>query len=45
MLSLTNETGHWEYFVVGPAEAKADGERQHPWWPETEQFIDFVSVG
>ena len=44
MLSLTNETGHWEYFVVGPAEAKADGERQHPWWPETEQFIDFVSV-
>ena len=44
VLSLANETGHWEYFVVGPAEAKADGERQHPWWPESEQFIDFVSV-
>ena len=30
--------------VVGPGDGQAEGERQHPWWPTSEQFVDFVAA-
>ena len=47
VLSISgNERGHWEYLVVGPEEASVSlpNDQQHPWWPNAEQFVDFVVV-
>ena len=46
VLSVEHEAGRWEYLVVGPDEAAASlpPDQSHPWWPNAEQFVDFVVV-
>ena len=46
VLSLRAEEGRWEYVVIGPEEATRTlpDDQSHPWWPNTEQFVDYVRV-
>lgn len=46
VLSEVHQGGHWEYLITGPEEASATlpNDQQHPWWPNAEQFVDFVIV-
>ena len=46
VLSTVNQSGKWEYLVVGPDEASRSlpNDQTHPWWPNAEQFVDFVVV-
>ena len=46
VLSTDNSAGRWEYLITGPEEASVTlpNDQQHPWWPNAEQFVDFVIV-
>ena len=45
VLRQVGEVGRWAYSVVGPGDNKAEeAALQHPWWPTSEQFVDFVAA-